>query len=141
MANGSQQVQVNAAGELLVSDGPYDLSTFKNMDVDNQAYNFFGPNGQKQFVITGFLAYGDRDINDNTDTTVIVYEASAPDTTTVDRTVIRFELAKLSSVPFPNIRILLNKGVYLNAKTSDDDVHMTIFGHYVDLGGRGETNG
>jgi hypothetical protein len=141
MANGSQQVAVNEAGEILVSDGPFDLAKFNELGTVDTAYNFFGPKGREQFVITGFLIYGDKDINDASDSTVIIYEATAPDTTTVSRTLVQAEIGSLSSIPFPNIRVLCNKGVYINAKTSDDDVHITIFGHYVDLQGKGETNG
>ena len=53
---------------------------------------------------------------------------------------VKVQVAKNQSIPFPNIRILCNKGVYINGKTDDDDVHMTIFGHYVDLQGRGATS-
>ena len=137
-ANG-QEVAVNAAGELIVSSGPYDLTVFQDMDTINTAYNFYGPKGLQQFVITGFLALGDKDISDASDSTVVIYESDAPDSTTASRVVIQFEIAKLIPVPFPNIKILCNHGVYINAKTADDDVHMTIFGHYVDLDGKGET--
>ena len=140
MANGSQQVAVNEAGEILVSDGPYDLSTFNELAEINTAYNFFGPRGREQFVITGFLMYGDKQVSGSTNATVIIYESSQSDSTTEDRVLIQVEVGQNQSIPFPNIRILCNKGVYLNAKTDDDDIHMTIFGHYVDLQGRGETN-
>jgi hypothetical protein len=140
MANGSQQVAVNEAGEILVSDGPYDLSTFHEITATATAYNFFGPRGREQFVITGFLIYGDKDINDASDSTIVIYESDQPDSTTEDRVLIQAEIASLSSIPFPNIRVLCNKGVYINAKATDASVHMTIFGHYVDLQGRGETN-
>lgn len=134
-----QEAAVNAAGELVVSPGPYDLVKFHDMDTINTAYNYFGPKGLHQFVITGFLALGDKDISDASDSTVVIYESDAPDSTTASRILIQFEIAKLIPVPFPNIRILCNFGKYINAKCVDDDVHMTIFGHYVDLGGKGET--
>lgn len=140
MANGSQQVAVNEAGEILVSDGPYDLVEFNELDVINTAYNFFGPRGLEQFVITGFLMYGDKQVNSSTNATVVIYESSQPDSTTEDRVLVQVEVGQNQSIPFPNIRVLCNKGVYINAKTDDDDIHMTIFGHYVDFQGRGETN-
>ena len=140
MANGSQQVAVNEAGEILVSDGPYDLSTFNELAEINTAYNFFGPRGREQFVITGFLMYGDKQVNSSTNATVVIYESDQPDSTTEDRVLVQVEVGQNQSIPFPNIRILCNKGVYINGKTDDDDIHMTIFGHYVDLQGRGETN-
>jgi hypothetical protein len=141
MGNGSQQVQVNEAGELIVSDGPYDLSKFNELNTINTAYNFFGPKGREQFVITGFLMYGDKQVSSSTNATVVIYESSQSDSTTEERVLVQVEVGQNQSIPFPNIRILCNKGAYVNAKTDDDDIHMTIFGHYVDLQGRGETNG
>lgn len=137
MGNGSQQVQVNEAGELLISDGPYDLAEFNELGTINTAYNFYGPKGREQFVITGFLIYGDKQVNSSTNATVVIYESDQPDSTTEDRVLVQVEVGQNQSIPFPNIRILCNKGIYLNAKTDDDDIHMTIFGHYVDLNGKG----
>jgi hypothetical protein len=141
MGSGSQQVAVNEAGELLISNGPYDLAKFNELDTINTAYNFYEPNGRKQFVISGFLMYGDKQVSSTTNATVIIYESDQPDSTTEDRVLVQVEVGQNQSIPFPNIRILCNKGVYVNAKTDDDDIHMTIFGHYIDLNGKGETNG
>ena len=133
-----QQVSVNDAGELLISDGPFDLAVFNELDIANQAYNFYGPKGQQQFVMTGFLMYGDKQVSGATNATVIIYEASAPDSVTVDKVLIQVEVGQNQAVPFPSIRVLANRGVYINAKTDDDDIHMTILGHYVDLNGRSD---
>jgi hypothetical protein len=133
-----QQVNVNDAGEILVSDGPFDLSMFNELDLVNTAYNFFGPRGRQQFVISGFLMYGDKQVSGATNATVIIYESDQPDSTTTDRVLVQVEVGQNQSIPFPSIRILSNRGVYINAKTDDDDIHMTIFGHYVDLNGRSD---
>lgn len=139
MGNGSQQVQVNSAGELIVSEGPYDLAVFNELDTTGAAYNFYGPRGREQFVITGFLVYGDKQVSTSTNATVVIYEASQSDEATEDRILVQVEVGQNQSIPFPNVRILCNKGVYINAKTDDDDIHITLFGHYVDLGGKGST--
>jgi hypothetical protein len=103
--------KVNNNGELLVSTGAYDLAEFNELAEINTAYNFYKPLGSNQFVITGFLV----------------------DTTTVDRVLVQFEVGQNQSIPFPNIRILCNSGKYINGKCDDDDVHMTIFGHFVNF--------
>lgn len=140
MGDGDQRVRVNEAGELLISDGPYDLAKFNELATVNTAYNFFGPRGREQFVITGFLMYGDKQVSGSTNATVTIYESDQSDSTTESRVLVKVEVGQNQSIPFPNIRVLCNKGVYINAKTDDDDIHMTIFGHYVDLQGKGETN-
>jgi hypothetical protein len=110
--------KVNNNGELLVSTGAYDLAVFNELAEINTAYNFYKPLGLQQFVITGFLVYGDKQVSPTTNSTVVIYEASQEDTITVDRVLVQFEVGQNQSIPFPNIR-------------NDDDVHMTIFGHYV----------
>jgi hypothetical protein len=139
MGNATQQVKVNEAGELLISDGPYDFTEFRELDVINTAYNFYGPLGREQFVITGFFAYADKQVSNTTNATVIIYESSSKDSITVDKVLFQFEIGQNQAAPFPNIRVLCNKGVYVNAQTDDDDVHLTILGHYVDLNGNGKT--
>jgi len=134
-----QQVKVNDAGEVLVANGPYDLAKFNELDAVNTAYNYYRPNGKLQFVLTGFLMYGDKQVSSSTNATIIIYESDQPDSITVDRTLVQVEVGQNQSIPFPNIRILCNRGVYINAKTDDDDIHLTIFGHFVDLDGRGQT--
>ena len=123
--------KVNNNGELLVSTGAYDLAEFNELAEINTAYNFFKPLGLQQFVITGFLVYGDKQVSPTTNSTVVIYEASQEDTITVDRVLVQFEVGQNQSIPFPNIRILCNAGKYINGKCDDDDIHMTIFGHYV----------
>ena len=139
VSGNGQDVQVNEAGELIVAAGSYDIPVFNELAEPGTAYNYFKPDGVKQFLLTGFLAYGDKQVSGTTNATVTIYEASSPTTTTVDKVIIQFEIGQNQSVPFPNVRILTNHGVYLNAKTDDDDVHMTIFGHFVNLSGEGVT--
>lgn len=129
-------VKVNENGELQTSEGPYDLPKFNELGVIDTAYNFFKPHGKQNFILTGFLVYGDKQVNTNTNATVVIYEANAEDTTDIDKIIVQFEVGQNQSIPFPNIRIITNPGKYINAKTSDDDIHMTIFGHYVNLGGK-----
>ena len=43
----------------------------------------------------------------------------------------QFGMGSLTSLAIVPLNILVNKGVWLNAKTGDDDVHMTIMGYYV----------
>lgn len=135
MAGDGKLAAFNSAGEMLIASGDYDEVSFNELAEINTAYNFFKPDGAKQFLLTGFLVYGDKQVNSSTNATVVIYEASQPDSIAEDRVLFQFEVGQNQSIPFPNIRILGTKGAYVNAKTSDDDIHMTIVGHYIDLNG------
>jgi len=86
---------------------------------------------RKKFVITGIVANADQQVSTNTGATVIVYEASAEDSTTVDKVLYQDDMIRNDRIVLLPLNILVNNGVYINAKTSDDDIHMTIFGYYI----------
>ena len=124
---------VTKSGELVVGPSSYDETEFNELAAADTAYNFYIPSPGCQFVMTGLLAYADKQVSSNTNATVVVYEADSPESTTVDKVLIQFELGQNQSLPYPNIRILVNSGVWVNAKTDDDDIHMTIMGHFIDI--------
>ena len=120
------------SGELIVAPLSYDETAFNDMDVIDTAYNFFSPKSLKQFVITGVIAFADKDISDADDTVIIVYEAGDTTTITVDKVLLQFGMGKLTTTAFVPLRILVNAGKFVNAKTGDDDVHMTLMGYYIE---------
>ena len=122
---------VTPSGELVVAPLHYDETEFNELAVDDTAYNFYGPKANQQFVLTGLLAYGDKQVASATNATVIVYEATSSDTTTVDKVLLQFEIGQNQSLPLPGLHILVNPGVWVNAKTDDDDVHMTLMGYFI----------
>ena len=124
--------RVTKSGELVVASLAYEETKFVELAEDNVGYNFFVPQFKKQFVITGFLAVGDQQITGNANANVIIYEAADRDTATVDKILIQFVVKQDQDIAMPGIRILVSAGKFVNAKTDDDDVHMTIMGFYID---------
>lgn len=131
VGNNGNTAKVSKTGELIVAPFEYSDAMFNTLDLVNTAYNFYAPKSQKQFVMTGIVAFADKDINDASDTVIDVYEASTSTSITIDKTLIEFGMAKLSVVNLSSLNIIVNKGKFLNAKTSDDDIHMTIMGYYI----------
>ena len=122
---------VTKSGELVVSPLNYEQTKFNELAEDDTAYNFYVPESDKQFGITGMLVYGDKEVASATNATVVIYEASAPNTVTVDKVLVQIEIGRNQGFPLFPLRILVSPGVYINAKTDDDDVHMTIMGFYI----------
>lgn len=120
------------SGEVIVAPLSYDETVFNDMDAIDTAYNFYSPKSMKQFVITGVIAFGDKDISDASDTVIVIYEADDTTTTTVDKVLLQFGLGKLTSLAILPLHLLVNAGKFVNAKTGDDDVHMTIMGYYIE---------
>lgn len=131
LVDGHNVSSVSQLGQVIVAPYAYDETEFRELAVDDTAYNFYVPKSGKQFIITGIRAKADRQVSPTSDADVVIYEASAPDTTVVDRVLYREAMVQGESVTLVPTNILVNTGVWINAKTSDDDIHMTIFGYYI----------
>ena len=120
----------NAQGELVVGPCCYDETQFTTLDTDDQGYTFFGPKVGFSFVMRGALVFADKDVSDSDDTIVVIYESAAEDSATASKILFQFGMGRLTSLPLFPLNILVAEGVYLNAKSGDDDIHLTITGHY-----------
>ena len=126
-------VKVTDSGELVVAPLSYSTPQFQELDLINTAYNFFKPLPNKHFVITGFNLKADRGVSNSADATVIVYEASSFDTTTVDKVIFQEAMVGGERTGYTQMNVYVNPGKWINAKTTDDDIHATIAGYYVDI--------
>ncbi len=125
-------VKVTNNGQLVVAPVEYDLVVFNELAAADTAYNFYTPKPGKQFVITGINAKADRQVSQNTDADVVIYEASSDSTTTVDKTLFQEAMIQGEKATLIPLNIVVNEGKYVNAKTTDDDIYMTIMGYYID---------
>lgn len=123
---------VTPGGALAVGPVSFNLIEFNELAATATAYNFYSPRSGHQFIVTSIFAYGDKQVAGATNATVEVYEASSTTETTVDRIIMKFEIGQNEFHPFTNLNLLVNEGVFINAKTDDDDVHMNILGYYVE---------
>jgi hypothetical protein len=133
IVDGPYAARVTGLGQLVVAPLAYDETEFRELAVANTAYNFYVPRSGKQFIITGIRAKADRQVSPTQDADVVIYEASAPDTTTVSKVLHQEAMVQGESVALLPLNILVNTGVWVNAKTTDDDIHMTIFGYYIPM--------
>jgi len=122
---------VTRLGQLVVSPVSYDDTVFNELAAANTAYNFYGPKVNKQFIITGFIAKADKQVSSTVDADVVIYEAIAADTTASTKTLFRSAMVQGDQVEALPLNIKVSNGVYVNAKTTDDDIHMTIMGYYI----------
>ena len=129
---GGKIAKVTSSGELVVAPLHYDETSFKELAEPNIGYNFYAPLPGKQFVITAILMKADKQVSNTDDATVVIYEADSTDSTTVDKTLIQFAMVRDDIIIPTPLRILVAEGKFINAKTDDDDIHMTITGYYID---------
>lgn len=128
---GNWAADVTQLGQLVTAPFAYDETVFKELAADNTAYNFYKSKSGQQFVITGIRAKADRDVSNTVDADVVIYEAASEDTTTVDKILHQEAMIRGESITLVPLNILVAAGKYVNAKTTDDDIHMTLFGYYI----------
>lgn len=120
---------VSNSGELLTRPFAYSDPKFQDMDVAATAYNFFAPKVGEQLVITDIVAFADRDVT--TQTQLDIYEADSTSSTTIDKQILRLDIAKLTESPHHGLLWLVSEGKFVNAKHDDDDIFLTIAGYFV----------
>lgn len=132
-SGGGHLAKVTHAGELVIVRGNYDQTFQDSMALTNTAYNLVVPKAGKQFIITGIVINADKNVSATDGAVVEVYEATTSDTTTVTKTILTLNIGKNSTIPLTGILIQTTKGVYLNAKTDDATVNITLLGYYLEL--------
>lgn len=123
---------VTSTGQLAVGPLAYNTAKFVELAEDDVGYNFFQPKAGKRFVLDGMIVFADKQVGTTTNAVVVIYEAEGGDGTATGTTVLQFELGQNNSINLSGLNILTAEAAFINAKTSDDDVHMTLLGYYID---------
>ena len=128
-------VGISGNGELITRAFSYSDPAFQNMDNTTDAFNFQSPQVGYQFVITGAIISGNRDIGvDGAITTI--YGATVIDSTniTAARTFLEVEVPKNTVFPFVLPNVLVDEGLFVNGKTDDNSVRVALYGYFVPKG-------
>lgn len=123
--------EVSPLGQLVTAPLAYATGTFQDMGTVDTAFNFVTPTPGKRFVITGLLISTNRNVGVN-GAIIIIYEAASATSTTVDKTLAQVEMTKNQLLPIPGLNSIVTEGKFVNGKTDDDDVSVTLSGYEVD---------
>lgn len=125
--------RVTEYGQLIVAPLDFSSSQAIKLETANTAYNFVAPVQDKIIVITDILLYANKNVGAG-DATVDVYTSDVgPDSTTIKESIIQTEMLKQTSRDLTGLNIKVNEGRWVNAKTDDDDVFVTIGYYYVPI--------
>lgn len=125
------RAKVTKIGQVVTAPFAYDDSSVRELAEPDTAYNFYGPRSGEQFVMTGIFAKADRDVSNTVDAIVVLYEASGPSETDVDKVLFQAAMVRGDQVIVNPLNVLVGEGKWLNGKTTDDDIHANITGYYV----------
>ena len=129
VGNGNE-VDISSNGEILTRAFDYSSFSFQTINAVDTAFNFFKPKQDFQFVFTGIVVSGNRDIGVN-GSILTIYTANADDSTTVLGTPFEIEVPKSTVLPFIIPNVIINEGVFLNGKADDATVRVGVFGYFV----------
>ena len=124
--------KVSSNGELSVSPVAPNVTQHWSMTAIDTAYNFAPPISGKKMRLQNILIYGNKNIGAS-DATVIIYTANSATSTDVLETVLEIELPKYKDRDLIGLNLQLPEGVFLNAKTDDNTVFLTMMGYYLDI--------
>ena len=133
IVNGASQrsAGITRYGQLIVAPVDYDDTMVQSMTSTGTAYNFYTPKAGKRFVMTGFVAFADRSISDSSSTVIDIYEATSVDSTVIARSLFKFGMGKTTQLAHSS-NIIANEGVWVNGKTDDNNILLTVTGYYLD---------
>jgi len=127
-----RSVRVTEFGQLVVSSVDYSVPVNQKLDTINTAFNFVAPVAGQQIVVTDIILTANKNVGAS-DATVEIYTATAIDTTTVDASILQLEMKKNTSLSLTSLNMITDDGVWLNAKTDDNDVFATIMYYRVPI--------
>ena len=126
------RARVTSRGQQVVAPYDFDTPGFMELAEPDTAYNFSiaGPAVGKCFVITSIDFRADKQVSNTVDAVVELYEATTATTLTVAKELRKWAVVE-GDIISQNLNLLIGLGVFVNAKTTDDDIHITLGGYFV----------
>ena len=117
---------VTEFGQLVVATIAYSDPVARNMNVIGVAFNFAGPTQDQQIVITDILVSADRNVSNTTPANIEIYEADAIDSIIPADAIMSPQLIRAANLPMTGLNLIVREGKWLNAKTDDAAILLTI---------------
>jgi hypothetical protein len=122
--------KITGRGELVVGKLDFSSAYSTTATVINTGFNLITPQDGNCFVITDILIYADKNVGVN-DATISIYTADSPTSTTVISDILTTEIKASNTRDVTGLNLLVTNGVWVNAKTDDNNVYFTLFGYYI----------
>lgn len=118
--------RVTKYGQLVVAPLAYGSPIEIDLSVINTAYNFVAPIAGHSIVITDIIAFANKDVSQTDPADIEIYQADAPDTVTVSKSILKPKLLRGGAFSGIGLNMLVPEGKWINAKTSDNIISMTL---------------
>jgi len=125
-SNSGVKAKVSKHGQLIVAPLQFSTPVTDSLITINTAFNFIVPVQRKCIVITDILASADKNVSNVDPANVEIYTATAVDTTTVTKAIVSPQVLRAGNVSLTGLNLLIEDGVWVNAKTDDNNILLTI---------------
>jgi len=133
VVGGSTQTRavVNPRGVLVT--GPLAFSSFytATTTTNNVAVNLVEPKAGYDFILTGIILAGDRNVGVNGAVTEVFENEIGPTDTTITKSIYIDEIAKQTRAVLTGLNIIITSGRWINVVSDDVQVRANIGGYYV----------
>ena len=126
----SVTTKVTDRGQLVTAPLEFSTPVFHSLTANDTPDTWFKPLAGKRLVITDIIAQTDRSVT--TQALIDIYESSSENSATIDKEIFQFDLPKQDSLILTGLNIILNEGIFLNAKADDSNILLTIGGYFVE---------
>jgi len=126
------KARVTPYGQLVVAPISYSTSIANSLTVNDAGVTFINPSMGQRVVITDIILTSDKNVGTN-GAAVEVYESSGFDDATVTSSILSIEMLKNTSRDLIGLNFLSSGGVWINAKTDDNNIQVTLGYYYVPI--------
>ncbi len=123
--------KVGLDNALAVSPSQSSKTHNATLDVDATPVEIVAAKGGFIFCITGIILTGNKGISTSVDALVDIYTSTDSASATAVTTILSIPIARSSQTVITGVLLETEAGHFINGKTSDDDVLVTILGFYV----------
>ena len=116
---------VSEFGQLTVSPVDYSTSVQASMIDVNTVYNLVEPVDGKLIIITDLILTANKSVGTN-DATVSLYTTNVKDSLIEKDKIIEIEMASRSNMVLTGLNLKVDAGLYINSKTNDNTVFVTL---------------
>ena len=120
--------RVSEFGQLITAPIAYTTPTARTLAVVDEPVNFVEPEANHQVVITDIILSSDKNVGAN-GASVQVYFSDAVDSSNIVGGILDIEMLKNTSRDLIGLNFIVGEGLWVNAKTNDNNIQVTI-GYY-----------
>ena len=117
---------VSEYGQLIVAPLQYSKSVAQDLDPINTAFSFIEPRMGQKIVITDIIASADKNVSVTSPADIVIYTADGPEQLTPTEVIVNPQLIRADNLPLIGLNMLVDQGLWVNAKTDDNIVKVTI---------------